>query len=71
MQHKFSKMSNYFSSKKAMCELRSLFNMALSKIWQLMITGQIQFISFPEKYITFQEYFNTVVYDCQNFPKSY
>ena len=55
MQHEFSKMSNYFSSKKAMCELRSLFNMALSKIWQLMITGQMQVISFPEKYITFQE----------------
>jgi len=48
-------MSYNFSSKKAMCELRSLFNMALSKIWQLMITGQIQVILIPEKYITFHE----------------
>ena len=44
-------------TKKAMCELRSLFNMALSKIWQLMITDQIQIILIPEKYITFQESF--------------
>ena len=62
---------NHFSNKKAMCELRSLFNMALSKIRQLMITGQIQLISFPEKYITFHEYFDTMVYVCQKFPKSY
>ena len=54
-----------------MCELRSLFNMALSKIWQLMITDQIQIILIPEKYITFPEYFNTVVHDCPNIPKSY